>query len=606
MEILRTENLNFIYPDGRQALSDISFSLEEGEMMCVCGPTGSGKSTLLRLLKRELSPRGEKSGDIFISGRKQEELSDFEAATRIGFVFQRPDMQIVTDKVWHELAFGLENIGIKQNEIRRRVCEIAGYFGMESWFDRSTDSLSGGQKQLLNLASVMVMQPDILILDEPVSQLDPITASDFIATLTKLCREFGISIIAAEQRLGELIPVSDRILAIKDGKTVAFGETRDCVRTLIKDEAFAVSMPASVKLYEKIMSASGKENPKETDNASHEEKTIKTDSATLKEEPINTDRATLAEEPVRTGITHSKEDHKGGDIPLSVGEGRRFLKEYLKSPESDPRILSEVSGSEDTRTLHEDDKENAAEKQAVSRVEANKENAAEKQADRDKKDSRRKDIETVLEFKEVYLKYERNGRDILRACGFKVGKGEVFCILGGNGAGKSTAISAAAGLIKPYSGKIRVFGKNIGDYKGQELYNECVAMLPQDVQTVFITDEINGRHPYDLSGGEQQLAALDIVLASKPKLLLLDEPTKGLDAVLGEELKKKLKKLAADGVTIVIVSHDIEFSASIADRCAMLFNGEVVSVGEARDFFKGNYFYTTAYNRIMRGMQAEK
>ena len=526
MELLRIENLNFTYADGKQALEDISFSLEEGEMLCVCGPTGSGKSTLLRLLKKELSPRGTKNGVIYLNGRRQEDLGELEAATEVGFVMQRPEMQIVTDKVWHELAFGLENIGVGQNEIRRRVCEIAGYFGMETWFDKSTDSLSGGQKQLLNLASVMVMQPSLLILDEPVSQLDPIAASDLLATVGKLCREFGITVIAAEQRLEELIPASDKLLALRDGRIVTFGETRDCVGRLLSDETFAASMPASARLFAKLT--------KDLDAA--------------------------------FGSTYDTK------IPLSVGEGRRFLRDMISR---EGGVTDEAAG------LQTDKAEEAVKQERQARQEKNEKDYA-------------------LEFREVYLKYERTRRDVLQALSFKVRKGEIFCLLGGNGAGKSTAISAAAGLVKPYTGKIKVFGKNIRDYKGQELYRNCVALLPQDVQTVFLTDDINGRHPYDLSGGEQQLAALDIVLATKPRLLLLDEPTKGLDAVLTAELVTKLKTLAQEGVTIVIVSHDVEFAATVADRCSLLFNGEVVSVSDSRDFFAGNYFYTTALSRILR------
>ncbi len=541
MELLRIENLNFIYADGKQALEDISFSLEEGQMLCVCGPTGSGKSTLLRLLKREISPRGTKNGVIYLNGRRQEDLGEFEAATEVGFVMQRPEMQIVTDKVWHELAFGLENLGVRQDEIRRRVCEIAGYFGMETWFDKSTDSLSGGQKQLLNLASVMVMQPSLLILDEPVSQLDPIAASDLLATVGKLCREFGITVIAAEQRLEELIPASDKLLALKNGRIVTFGDTRECVGKLMNDELFSPFMPASARLYAKLTA-----NKREIGSVT----------------------------PV--GSPSAEEGSGTPGIPLSVGEGRRFLRETISRCGELPACLSGdallygsgfgnggSTGSECPET-HEKDH--------------------------------------ALEFREVYLRYERNGRDILRALSFTVRKGEIFCLLGGNGAGKSTAVGAAAGLVKPYTGKIKVFGKNIRDYRGQELYRNCVALLPQDVQTVFLTDDINGRHPYDLSGGEQQLAALDIVLATKPRLLLLDEPTKGLDAVLTAELVNRLRALAQEGVTIVIVSHDVEFAATVADRCALLFNGEVVSVSDSRDFFAGNYFYTTALGRITRGI----
>ena len=569
MEIIRVEDLNFKYADGKQALKNINLSLEEGEMLCLCGPTGSGKSTLLRLLKRELSPRGEKSGNIFISGRRQDDLSDREAATDVGFVFQRPDMQIVTDKVWHELAFGLENLGVGQDEIRRRVCEIAGYFGMESWFERSTDSLSGGQKQLLNLASVMVMQPKLLILDEPVSQLDPIAASDFIATIGKLCREFGISIIAAEQRLEELIPASDKLLAISDGEIAAFGETRECVGTLISNEIFSSSMPASAKIY---MNLTGSYKEESTERGKERPGAASDGSAT----------AGFAE------------------LPLSVGEGRRFLSEYIKKHVCAPEAVKAVDFAKAPEAP--EDAKTSEHMKGSEFAKAPKDPEDAKTSEHMKRSEFAKTPEDALEFREVYLKYERNGRDILRALSFKVGKGEIFCILGGNGAGKSTAVCAAAGLFKPYSGKIKVFGKDIRDYRGQELYRSCVAMLPQDVQTVFVSDDYNGRHPYDLSGGEQQLAALEIVLKTEPKLLLLDEPTKGLDAGLAQSLRKRLKELAAGGVTIVIVSHDVEFAASTADRCAFLFNGEVVSVSDAGEFFTGNYFYTTAYNRITRGI----
>jgi len=592
MEILRVENLNFKYSLSDGSLKNIGFGLDEGEILCVCGPTGSGKSTLLRLLKRELSPRGQKSGIIRISGKKQEELSDFEAATNVGYVMQRPDMQIVTDKVWHELAFGLENIGVKQNEIRRRVCEIAGYFGMESWFEKSTDSLSGGQKQLLNLASVMVMQPAILVLDEPVSQLDPIAASDFMATVKKLCREFGISVIAAEQRLEDLIAISDKILALKNGEQVCFGPARECVAKLIHDPEFAAAMPAAAKLYEEL----GGGTPiiiKPCEEP--EEATI---SVTVKNR----------EEPGEEGIPLSAkpcEEPGGEGIPLSVSEGRIFLKKCIAEASADnvgratlnfdlngkgTADVGNESGSGGVRRAGSD-------LNGKGTADVGNESAPAGAGHRNGRGD-----EDALVFSEVYLRYSRAGKDVLTNLGFKVKKGEIFCLLGGNGAGKSTAVAAAAGLIKPYSGKIKVFGKNIRDYAGQELYRECVALLPQDVQTVFLKDEINGRHPYDLSGGEQQLAALDIVLATNPRLLLLDEPTKGLDAGLAAKLKTKLLGLAQNGVTIVIVTHDVEFAASVADRCAMLFNGEVVSCADAEEFFKGNYFYTTARNRIMRGI----
>ena len=206
MEMLKIENLTFSYPQStHRVLRDVSFGIEEGEFCVLCGATGSGKSTLLRLCKRELAPNGQRSGQILINGTPTEQLSAREAAVRVGFVCQQPDQQIVCDKVWHELAFGLENLGLSQNEIARRVAEMAGYLGIEPWFDRQVKELSGGQKQLLNLASVMVMHPDLLILDEPTSQLDPIAAAEFLHTLSKINRDFSLTVLIAEHRLEELV-----------------------------------------------------------------------------------------------------------------------------------------------------------------------------------------------------------------------------------------------------------------------------------------------------------------------------------------------------------------------------------------------------------------
>ncbi|MBO4504932.1 MAG: ATP-binding cassette domain-containing protein [Lachnospiraceae bacterium] len=507
MEILRVEDLKFAYRirSDKQALDGVSFALNRGDLLCVCGATGGGKSTLLKMFKKELAPSGEKSGRVTICGKSPDEMSERESAATVGFVMQRPEQQIVTDKVWHELAFGLENLAVPQKEIRRRVSEIAGYFGIESWFEMNTDELSGGQKQLLNLAAVMVMQPEILVLDEPTAQLDPIAASNFIATVVKLNRELALTVVIVEHRLEDIIPVSDKLLVLEDGKVRAFGPTRECVGELIEDERLLKSMPAAVRVF----------------------------------------AATKGDFIGKSGTV----------LPLDVCEGRSYIEDHFGN-----------------------------EIRAQSAAETNT-----------------KDDEYALEFKEVYLRYSKDGSDVLRGMDLKVRKGEIFCILGGNGAGKSTAVSAAAGLVKPYSGQIKVFGKKFKEYRGQELYRNCVAMLPQDVQTVFTEDNYERRHPYDLSGGEQQLAALKIVLETDPRLLILDEPTKGIDVYAAEQMGKKLRELADKGMTVVIVTHDVEFAARLADRCALLFNGEITSCDIAKEFFAGNYFYTTAANRMTRG-----
>lgn len=535
MNLLQIENLSFQYPDTeKKALDNISFQIKNGEFIVICGESGCGKTTLLKMLKRELTPHGEKSGSIRYQGVKQEELDDRTAACEIGYVLQNPENQVVTDKVWHELAFGLESLGLPTDVIRRRVSEMASYFGIQTWFRKSTNELSGGQKQMLNLASIMVMQPKILILDEPTSQLDPIAAADFIATLQKLNRELGLTILLVEHRLEEVFPIADRVMMMEQGKILLFDR------------------PAAV-------------------------------GAQLRD--IRADHHMLAGLPSAVRIFNALEVK--APCPLTVKEGRDFLSEHFGNT---------VDHLDIPPYSHRD--------------------------------------ETALEMKNVWFRYERNLPDVLRGVTFSVYRGETFCVLGGNGTGKTTALSVLAGLNKAYRGKTLINGKKIGDYKGNALYRRNVALLPQNPQTVFLKktvredfqeickvmeykkeerqvliEEISGKlgighlldhHPYDLSGGEQQKAAMAKMLLLRPKILLLDEPTKGIDAYSKENLSGILHDLKADGITIVIVTHDIEFAAVNADRCALFFDGEITSVDTPAAFFSGNNFYTTAANRIAR------
>ena len=520
MEMFKVRNLSFSYPScEKKTLSDISFSVEKGEFIALCGATGSGKSTLLRMLKRELTPKGEKSGEILFCGTPLEKLSDRDSSSKIGFVMQNPEHQLVTDKVWHELAFGLENLGTDSSVIHSRIAEISAYFGIEKWFDKKVSELSGGQKQLLNLASVMAMNPEALILDEPTAQLDPIASADFIATVKKLNRELGITVIMVEHRLEEVIPVSDRLMILEKGRILFYDKPKSVIGKIGGMEKLINLMPSAVRLYHSV---------------------------------------------------------KGeGECPVDVREGRSFLTENFDNRIDSPDI---------SKYTHSD--------------------------------------ESALSFKEVCFRYEKNDPDVLRSLSFDVYEGEIFSVLGGNGSGKTTALNLSAGLFKPYSGKISVFGKPIKSYRNQSLYRDCLALLPQDVGTVFLKntvgEELSGagealklipvdlsvlfdKHPYDLSGGEQQLVALAKVLACKPKLLLMDEPTKGLDANARLGLSETLKKLKAEGITIVLVTHDAEFAAVCADRCGLFFRGEMVSVGTPRELFSGNNFYTTAISRITRG-----
>lgn len=539
MALFAIKDLDFTYPDaGVPAIQKINFSIEQGEFMVICGKSGCGKTTLLRHFKTVMTPYGKREGKILFEGQPLEEISVRKQSAEIGYVLQSPDNQIVTDKVWHELAFGVENLGYDQQTIRLRVAEMASFFGIQNWFSKNVEELSGGQKQLLNLASVMAMQPKVLVLDEPTSQLDPIAASEFLSTIRKINLDLGITVIIIEHRLEEVFPMADKVLVLEDGKQTFFDTPRMVGKELADHDLF-LAMPSPVQIYNKT----GKE----------------------------------------------------GVCPLTVCEGRNWLEEHYKRQEE---IKEEV-------------------KYPVKK----RKNLSKKEA--------------VISVKEVWFRYEKEGKDIVRDLSLQVKKGELFCILGGNGTGKSTTLSLLSGIHRPYRGKIFLQGRDIRKIPEKELFHHFLGVLPQNPQSLFVGNTVEEdlwemvnelsplkrkehkekieqvvedteighllhMHPYDLSGGEQQRAALAKVLLLEPEILLLDEPTKGLDGFYKSKLAGIFKRLQEKGITILMVSHDIEFCASYADTCAMFFDGAVVTACDSREFFTGNSFYTTAANRMAR------
>ena len=512
MDKLIIENLSFAYPGkSGKTLCDISLEISQGEYIVIAGKSGCGKTTLLRHLKPALTPHGKRSGRILIGGRELKQMSEREQAQKIGFVMQDPDSQIVTDKVWHELAFGLENLGFDRNTIRLRVAEMAAYFGIDEWFDCEVGSLSGGQKQLLNLAAVMAMHPDVLILDEPVSQLDPVAASDFLDTVAKINRELGVTVILTEHRLEEIFSFADKIAVMDSGRIVSFESPQRTGEKLSFSLSFIrYAMPVPMKIYAEV------------------------------------------------GDTSLP-------CPVNIREGRKWLSEIL--PE-----------------MHDAMIEN--EEPPIS--------------------------ESVITLRDIHFKYDKKGKTVLNDLSASFQGGKITAVLGGNGAGKSTLLKIIAGICKPQAGKIKC-----GKMK--------IAYLPQHVQTVFtektvradlllmdenigevvsLTDiqDILASHPFDISGGEMQRAALAKILLTSPDVLLLDEPTKGMDGGYKEKFAEILKSLAAKGKTVILVSHDIEFCASYADVCMMLFGGKIAAQNHARSFFSGNTFYTTAASRMSRSV----
>ena len=529
MAILEINNLSFQYPDESQyVLKDVNLAITEGEFVVIIGQSGCGKTTLLKHLKRELAPHGSKAGTILYNGQVLEELEERTAASEIGFVLQNPENQIVTDKVWHELAFGLENLGLDTLTIRRRTAEMANFFGIQKWFRQKTVELSGGQKQLLNLAAVMAMQPKVLLLDEPTSQLDPIAAMEFIGTLHRLNQELGLTIVLIEHRLEEVLPIADKVMVMDEGSVIYDGPPNELLNKLPENHPMLLALPTAMRVFHAV-------------------------------------------------------EHQG-IAPITIRQGRNWLLQR-----------DVIHGNTIT----------------------------------DKQERNKGEI--VLEAKNISFRYEKDGADILHGFQVAVHAGEILTIIGGNGTGKSTALKVLAGLEKPYRGNVFVNGKKLGKYSKSELYRQQLAVLPQDPKTLFVEKKVKQelehmadampsnlpgklqdiidmldlqhlleRHPYDLSGGEQQKLALAKLLLLDPKILLLDEPTKGIDAHAKQALAHILQNLKQKGVAIIVVTHDIEFSAAYSDRSALFFDGNLVSEGEPRTFYSGNSFYTTAAHRMSR------
>ncbi|MCI5513889.1 MAG: energy-coupling factor ABC transporter ATP-binding protein [Clostridia bacterium] len=575
------------------ALKNCSLHINEGEFVVLCGRSGCGKTTLLKLIKREIAPHGKRTGNIFYNDLPLESLDLHTSASEIAYVAQNPEAQIVTDKVWHEMAFGMENLGADTEKIRLRVGETANYFGINTWFRRETATLSGGQKQLLNLAAAMTMAPRLLLLDEPTSQLDPIAATNFINTLYKLNRGMGITVIIAEHRLEELFPIADRVIVMDGGEVIANDAPRKVCR-MLADHPVSAAFPAATRIFAGIAKKTG-----ETVNT---EAAKNAESAKYAE---NAESAQNAEDVKYAKDAENAEAASLENIPLTVREGREFLKAFVGScPGAGDEIKNKNESLSPESVCGE----------AVDTV----------------------DVPPAVVMKNVWFRYERNSADILRGTGLSVKCGEIFSVLGGNGSGKTTMLKVLSGISCAYRGRTELFGKNIKNYSRIGLHHGNVALLPQNVDSVFIKKTVRedlldicrimgmsreesgravdemaerlgisefvraDRHPYDLSGGEMQKCALAKVLLTRPRLLLLDEPTKGIDAYAKNGLGEILKSLKSGGVTVIIVTHDVEFAAEVSDRVALFFDGEVLSPATPQKFFGSNYFYTTAPSRISR------
>lgn len=571
MNLVEIKDFGFSYPESsRKVLEHVNLNIKEGTLNVIMGRSGCGKSTLLRQLKSVLAPAGEKEGEILYRNIPLRDTDHRTQSQEIGFVMQNPDNQIVTDKVWHELAFGLESLGYDNATIRLRVAEMASYFGIQKWFYKNVSELSGGQKQLLNLASVMAMHPSLLILDEPTSQLDPIAASDFLETVKKINRDIGTTVLLTEHRLQDIIPYADRVFVMDEGTLFLEGKPRE-IGTKLKEQhhGMFLSMPVPMQIY------------------------AGTDSALT--------------------------------CPLTVSEGRQWIREYIE----EKGIKKEQIQQANQRLERQGEKNENETAGFFGHFKRQKENTP-----------------PAIQMKDVWFRYEKDSPDVIQDLSLEVKKGEFYALVGGNGTGKSTTLSLLGRVHQPYSGRIYLDGKDLRSFSDRELYCGYLGVMPQNPQSIFLKktvledlysvvggkkekpsseypismkkekaiegivslthlEGLLNRHPYDLSGGEQQRLALAKVLLLRPKILLMDEPTKGMDAEYKEELGSILKKLQSHGMTIFMISHDVEFVAEYADTTGLFFEGNVVTSKKTRDFFAGNNFYTTAANRMARGLFPE-
>lgn len=417
-------------------------------------------------------------------------------AHQTSYVWQNPEGQIVTDRVEYEIIFGLENMGMTKERMRRRLAEIVTNFGLEDLMKRDTMDLSGGEKQFLNVASCMAMNPQLLLLDEPTSQLDPIAARQLYDMIHHISEEYGTTIIIAEQRLEDIVPFADNMLVMEKGMVVAQGTPRDIYADL-RGTKYNAFFPTYMKLF-------------------------------------------------------------AGRTVLTKKEARLALEqEYASQQEI---TLPQVEKDEPL---------------------------------------------SFIECRNLSLRFEKNGKDILAKCCCKIPKEQITCLVGGNGSGKTTFLRVLAGLLLPYEGKIKGLPQSMQYLPQNPLYlfmEDTVAGelsgIEEELQAPWQLSEFAQRHPADLSGGERQRLGLCKILSQEAECYLLDEPTKGLDFPMKEILMKRLQELKQHGKTILVVSHDMEFTARLADLVAMMFEGEIVVMERTRDFFEGNQFYTTAMHRI--------
>ncbi|MGQ9557903.1 MAG: ABC transporter ATP-binding protein [Desulfurispora sp.] len=580
MALLEIKELTYYYPAAeRPALQGINLRIHPGEFVLLLGGSGSGKSTLARALAG-LVPEfygGRMGGEVFFQGCPLSRMDQRQLARRVGMVFQEPENQLVMLGAEAEVAFGLENLGMAADQMRQRVAEVLGFLDLQEAARRYSVTLSGGEKQKLAIGAVLAMQPWVLILDEPTSQLDPGAAEEILELLRRLHEDFGLTIVLVEQRLERCYHLADRVVLLEAGRLAFQGSPAAAAAWQV--ERGWPFVPSLASLF------------------------------------------------ARAGVAKP---------PLTVGEARRLWEQmgekqrqavWRAATEAGLLLLSRSAGSGHSEA-------HGAASRTVKRFFSSsgemKESAGggveeKKDAGRRHKTARQP---SLVEARGVWLAYPAKG-DVLRGVDLQLAPGDILALLGPNGAGKTTLLKVLTGLLKPAAGRVRVQGRDLsaiprsalgrlvgylsqqpGDYLYHNTLEEEILFtrrnlgLPTEGEYVgellaaLQLAEYRYCHPRDLSSGQRQRAALAAVLAAEPPLGLLDEPTRGLDARLKRELGEMLQKLAGEGRGIILVTHDVEFAASYAQQAALLFAGEIVARGEAAPVLERSLFYAPQISRF--------
>lgn len=525
---IEVRDLRFAYPGAEAPVLDgLDWSVPQGAFALLVGGTGSGKSTLLSLLKPEISPTGECSGELRVLGESVADMNVRASAERVGYVFQDPENQIVCETVWHEMAFGLENLGMSRDEMRRRVAETSYFFGLEDWLHRDTDTLSGGRKQLLSLAAVLALRPRVLLLDEPTSQLDPVAEKNFLHALFRVNRELGCTVVVATHQPRPMLEYATCAYRIEGGRV---DEVADIASLGHREELFSGEVPgwgASRRAKNGVFSSvSG-----------------------------------------QLGFLDPHRGASGAEKGLKSDKLAEFEAQIL--PQGDSGAPSRTSGCRILPKMHAG-------------------------------------LATTLAGS--WFRYDRASGWVLRGLDAAFSAGAVHAVVGGNGCGKSTMLSVLAKTVKlqrghmergaasaallPQNPKALLVAETVRDelmeWASTCGYDEAVA---RERAASLGLSGLDGRHPYDLSGGQRQLLALAKLLLIGPELLLLDEPTKGLDLFSRRTIARALRDHAKAGGTVIMATHDLDFAEQVADDVAMMFDGEIACMESPADFFADNVFY---------------